>query len=138
MQEDVSGDVRDRLITSSPSSPRDQQHPFTITNTRYDNLHKALVPQEEVKAICDAMLGLKEKCIQPTSQQQYVKSMVGGLENSPEGLQDGITHVFVAEFESAEDREYYLHKDPAHLAFVQEAGKVALKVRVVDFTPGAF
>ncbi|KAF9871237.1 stress responsive A/B Barrel domain-containing protein [Colletotrichum karsti] len=99
---------------------------------------KALVPAEEVKTICNAMLGLKDNCIHPTSNKTYIKSMVGGLDNSPEGIQDGITHVFVAEFENAEDRDYYVQKDPAHLAFVAEAGKVIQKARVVDFTPGVF
>lgn len=88
--------------------------------------------------ICESMLALKDKCIHPTSKKTYIKSMVGGLDNSPEGMQSGITHVFVAEFENAEDRDHYVFKDPAHLAFVEEAGKVILKARVVDFTPGVF
>ncbi|KAJ0312857.1 hypothetical protein Brms1b_007627 [Colletotrichum noveboracense] len=117
---------------------------------------KELVPQEEVKAvhppqapptfkdttdmgqICDSMLALKDNCIHPTSSKPYIKSAVGGVDNSPEGMSDGITHVFVVEFESAEDRDYYVHKDPAHQAFIAEVGKVILKARVVDFTPGVF
>jgi len=33
------------------------------------------------------MLALKDKCVHPTSGQPYVKSAVGGMDNSPEGLQ---------------------------------------------------
>lgn len=33
------------------------------------------------------MLGLKDKCIHPTSQKPYIKSFTGGKDNSPEGLQ---------------------------------------------------
>ncbi|OLN90005.1 hypothetical protein CCHL11_07228 [Colletotrichum chlorophyti] len=99
---------------------------------------KELVPADEVSAICDQMLALKDNCIHPTSKKAYVKSIVGGLDNSPEGIQDGITHVFVVEFESTEDRDYYVNKDPAHLAFVKQAGEAILKARVVDFTPGVF
>lgn len=88
--------------------------------------------------ICDSMLALKDNCIHPTSSKPYIKSAVGGVDNSPEGMSDGITHVFVVEFESAEDRDYYVHKDPAHQAFIAEVGKVILKARVVDFTPGVF
>jgi hypothetical protein len=47
-----------------------------------------------------------------------------------------MTHIFVVELESEEDRKYYLEKDPAHLAFVGSIGNVVEKVQVVDFSPG--
>ncbi|KAK1957321.1 stress responsive A/B barrel domain-containing protein [Colletotrichum sublineola] len=99
---------------------------------------KELVPMEEVKWICESMLALRDNCIHPTSNKMYIKSIAGGVDNSPEGMQDGITHVFVVEFESTDDRDYYVHKDPAHRAFVERAGPSILKARVVDFTPGVF
>lgn len=42
------------------------------------------------------------------------------------------------EFESVEDRDYYVQKDSAHLEFVKSLGAVLEKAQVVDFTPGAF
>ncbi|EXF79475.1 stress responsive A/B Barrel domain-containing protein [Colletotrichum fioriniae PJ7] len=99
---------------------------------------KELIPAEEVKTMCDSMLALKENCVHPTSSKSYIKSLVGGLDCSPEGLQDGITHIFVAEFESVEDRDYYLHKDPAHQAFMKQVGSAIIKARVTDFKPGVF
>lgn len=53
-------------------------------------------------------------------------------------MQNGITHAFVSEFESEEDRQYYLREDPAHLAFVKSLGAVVDQVQVVDFLPGVF
>jgi hypothetical protein len=53
-------------------------------------------------------------------------------------IQNGITHVFVSEFENEEDRAYYITKDPAHLAFVQSLAGVVEKAQAVDFTPGVF
>jgi len=53
-------------------------------------------------------------------------------------MQNGITHVFVSEFDSEEDRQYYLNKDPAHLAFVKSLAGVVEKVQSVDFAPGVF
>jgi hypothetical protein len=53
-------------------------------------------------------------------------------------LQNGVTHVFVIEFENEEDRKYYLEKDPAHLGFVGSIGGVVAKAQVVDFVPGVF
>lgn len=53
-------------------------------------------------------------------------------------IQNGITHAFVVEFANAEDRAYYLEKDPAHLEFVASLKGVVEKAQVVDFTNGVF
>lgn len=42
----------------------------------------------------------------------------------------------MSEFESEEDRKYYLEKDPAHLEFVASLKDVIQNVRVLDFEPG--
>ncbi|KAK3987518.1 dabb-domain-containing protein [Cladorrhinum sp. PSN332] len=88
---------------------------------------------EEAKAACDRFLALKETCVHPTSNSPYIKSLKGGKDNSPEGLQNGITHGFVVEFESVEDRDYYVATDPVHQAFVKSIGDVVTKAIVVDF-----
>lgn len=48
--------------------------------------------------------------------------------------QDGLTHGFVTEFSSAEDRDYYVTTDPVHQAFVKSIGDVVEKAVVVDFS----
>lgn len=52
--------------------------------------------------------------------------------------QHGITHAFVVQFDSVEDRDYYVQKDPAHAAFVQSIIPYLTKPYVIDFTPGEF
>jgi hypothetical protein len=52
--------------------------------------------------------------------------------------QASFTHAFVAEFNSEEDRNYYVLQDPAHLAFVGSIGAVVDMAQVVDFEPGVF
>ncbi|KAI1171603.1 stress responsive A/B barrel domain-containing protein [Nemania sp. FL0916] len=99
---------------------------------------KALLPLEEVQATCDEMLALGEQCVHPTTGASYVKTLGGGKENSPEGLQNGLTHCFVSKFENAEDRKYYLESDPAHRAFVSRVKDKVDKIQVLDFTPGEF
>lgn len=42
------------------------------------------------------------------------------------------------EFENVEDRNYYVQKDPAHLAFVEGLNGIIEKAQVVDFTNGVF
>lgn len=37
--------------------------------------------------VCRRMLALKDNCIHPTSQKPYIKSGIGGRDNSPEGVQ---------------------------------------------------
>lgn len=49
-----------------------------------------------------------------------------------------MTHCFVFRFDSAEDRDYYLNKDPAHLSFVKDTADIVEMAQVVDFTPGQF
>ncbi|KAK3897228.1 dabb-domain-containing protein [Staphylotrichum tortipilum] len=95
---------------------------------------KADAKPEDVKAACERFLALKGGCVHPTSNSPYILSLRGGKDNSPEGLQDGLTHGFVAEFSSAEDRDYYVTTDPVHQAFVKSIGDVVEKAVVVDFS----
>lgn len=102
------------------------------------------------------MLALKDNCIHPTSQKPYIQAVSGGQDNSPEGIQvsgegmssvhisitnipkNGITHAFVVHFASADDRDYYVSKDPAHLAFVKSLDGIIEKAQVVDFIDGVY
>lgn len=54
------------------------------------------------------------------------------------GRQGGITHIFVVEFASAEDRDYYVESDAAHKGFVESLSGLVAKAQVVDFTSNAF
>jgi hypothetical protein len=49
-----------------------------------------------------------------------------------------MSHAFVLQFYSNEDRDYYVNKDPAHQAFKDAAGAVVEKTLVVDFQDGIF
>ncbi|KAK4234244.1 hypothetical protein C8A03DRAFT_37984 [Achaetomium macrosporum] len=99
---------------------------------------KSDVNPDEVKAACARFLSLKNTCIRPASNVAYIKSLKGGKDNSPEGLQNGITHGFVVEFDSVEDRDYYVSKDPSHLAFVASIDGLVEKAVVVDFIDGEY
>ncbi|EWG39682.1 hypothetical protein FVEG_15058 [Fusarium verticillioides 7600] len=96
------------------------------------------VDQKDITKTCDDFLQLKDLCIHPTRKKPYIISLLGGKDNSPEGMQNGITHGFVATFESAEDRDYYVKTDPAHQAFIAKVGSVVEKAIVVDFMNGVY
>lgn len=55
-----------------------------------------------------------------------------GVNNSPEGLNDGLTHCFLVTFKDAAGREAYL-PHPAHEAFVTELKPILEKAVVVDY-----
>ncbi|CAE7026128.1 hypothetical protein CFE70_003715 [Pyrenophora teres f. teres 0-1] len=97
---------------------------------------KPTASPEQISEACKRMLGLKDDCIHPMSQKPYIKSFSGGKNVSPEGKSGNFTHGFVVEFESEEDRDYYVNKDPAHLEFAKFAGEVAGGVKVFDYEPG--
>lgn len=55
-----------------------------------------------------------------------------GVNNSPEGLDKGFTHVFVVTFKSEADRAAYL-PDPSHKAFVALIGPYVEEAMVLDY-----
>ncbi|OAA60363.1 Fungal trichothecene efflux pump [Niveomyces insectorum RCEF 264] len=116
------------VLLSSPSS----SSTMSVTHTVLFQFKEDADP-EKVKATCKHFLSLKTGCIHPTTQAPYVLSIKGGKDNSPEGLQNGITHGFVVEFSSLEHRDYYVKTDPAHQAFVKTLDNLVVKAIVVDF-----
>ena len=104
------------------------------------------------------MLDLKNQCLHPATSKPYIISSKGGRENSIEGLQvwlvllgfymeterlflayqNGMTHIFIHEFNNSEDRDYYVRSDPAHLLFIQGAKSFIDKAQVVDFAVGVW
>ena len=58
-----------------------------------------------------------------------------GVNNSPEGLNDGLTHCFLVTFKNEKDREAYL-PHAAHKAFVEQLMPHLEKAVVVDYFAG--
>jgi hypothetical protein len=65
-------------------------------------------------------------------QINTIKSFEWGVNNSPEHLNQGLTHCFVLTFDSEKDRDAYLI-NPAHKAFTQLLPNIMEKVTVVDY-----
>lgn len=61
-----------------------------------------------------------------------IKAFEFGVNNSPEKLNQGLTHCFLLSFHSEKDRDAYL-VHPAHKAFTDIAGPHIDKVTVVDY-----
>jgi Stress responsive A/B Barrel Domain len=80
---------------------------------------------EDVKKVEDAFRALPSKI-------KEVKSFEWGKNNSPEGINDGLTHCFLVSFASEKDRATYL-PHPDHMAFVEVLKPHVDKVVVIDY-----
>lgn len=66
------------------------------------------------------------------SQISQIKTFEWGTNNSPENLNQGLTHCFFVTFSSEKDRDAYL-VHPAHKAFVDLLKPAPDKVTVLDY-----
>lgn len=81
----------------------------------------------------DSMVTVMEDAFAALPDQ--IEEIVGfewGTNNSPEGLDKGLTHCFLVTFESEAGRTAYL-PHPAHQAFVKLIGPYVEDVTVVDY-----
>ena len=86
-------------------------------------------PAAKVQGIVDAFKALPGKL-------PAIQAFECGTNVSPEGLDQGFTHIFTVTFASKEVLEkQYLH-EPAHQEFVALLGGVLDKVLVVDYVAG--
>ena len=67
------------------------------------------------------------------SKSKEIKGYERGTNNSPEGLNKGLTHAFILTFDNEKDRDTYL-VHPAHKDFGKIVGSSLGDVTVVDFT----
>ncbi len=81
---------------------------------------------KDIQKVVDAFNALPSKI-------DSIKDYEFGVNNSPEGLDNGFTHIFLVTFEDDEGRAKYL-PHPAHLAFVEVLKPHLEKVMVLDFT----
>jgi Stress responsive A/B Barrel Domain len=66
------------------------------------------------------------------SKISAIKSFEWGTNNSPEGINNGLTHCFLLTFSSEADRDAYL-VHPAHKAFVSLLKPAPDKITVLDY-----
>jgi hypothetical protein len=88
---------------------------------------KADATKEQIAKVVTEFAALKVKIPQ-------VEALEWGTDVSPEGLGKGFTHVWIATFKNAADRDAYL-VHPDHKAFVAILKPVLDDALVVDFVP---
>lgn len=80
---------------------------------------------EDIKSVVDAFRNLQNEI-------DGIEDFEWGVNSSPEGLNQGLTHAFILTFYSEEARDAYL-PHPAHAAFGAILGPHLDKVTVVDY-----
>jgi hypothetical protein len=86
---------------------------------------KENVPADSINRIVRAFKALP-------GQIKTIKKFEWGVNNSPENLNQGLTHCFLLTFASEKDRDDYL-VNPAHKAFTQLLPGILDKVTVFDY-----
>ncbi|GAA5827625.1 hypothetical protein JCM3770_006875 [Rhodotorula araucariae] len=85
--------------------------------------------------IASSFLALQDQCI--IDGNTYL-SVTGGRSNSSEGFEKGFDHTYVVTFDTVEQRDYYVEKDPAHTKFKELAKGHVVDLFVFDFEGGVF
>ncbi|TKA61467.1 hypothetical protein B0A49_12575 [Cryomyces minteri] len=84
----------------------------------------------------ETFMALRTRCVHPTTGKPLMLSMKAGKNRSWEPFSKGMTHGFVLDFANQEDLDYYLTRDPGHLAFSKAAGPLIEDSVVVDIRDG--
>jgi len=89
--------------------------------------YKETASEEQINQVTDALRALKDKI-------PGILAFEYGVNNSPEGLDQGFSHVYQLTFEDAAARDHYL-PHPEHAKFGQLLGELAIleSVFVVDY-----
>lgn len=111
-------------MTTSFSQAQKKSNPKVLRHVVLFKFQDSSKP-EDIKKVEDAFIALKGKI-------KLIKDFEWGTNTSPEGLNQGLTHCFLASFASDKDRnEYLVHPD--HKAFVEILKPHLDKVTVIDY-----
>ncbi len=118
------------LVIMSTLSARAQSNATSSKNLRHVVLFKFKDTSKpaDVKKVEDAFRALPGKI-------NLIKDFEWGTNNSPENLNQGLTHCFFATFSSEKDRDAYL-VHPSHVAFVEILKPHLDKATVIDYWAG--
>jgi type II secretory pathway pseudopilin PulG len=111
--------------------PQKQKKAKALSQAKRDLRHVVLFKfkessrPEDIKKVEDAFRELPKKI-------KEIKQFEWGKNNSPEGLNQDLTHCFLVTFASEKDRETYL-PHPEHKAFVEILKPHLDKVVVIDY-----
>ncbi|EIW70082.1 hypothetical protein TREMEDRAFT_29841, partial [Tremella mesenterica DSM 1558] len=98
-----------------------------------------LASEDLLSSFVEKFKTLSQNCLDKNGQR-YIKSIRGGKQISPEGMDGGMQVVFIVEFDDKEHADYYLDHDSAHADF-KKLARAKYQVNGVfclDFVEGQF
>jgi hypothetical protein len=115
------------LMPMSATAPIQKQPVRHVVVFKY----KPGAPARQIDLVTQAFRDLRTKI-------PGITAFEDGINNSPEGKNQGFTHVYVMTFESVAARDAYL-PHPEHKKFGELLGKLGIvaDVFVVDYVPGS-
>ena len=116
------------MLFAGGFSPRQQDEPVRhIVVFKY----KPEATEAQIRQVTDTFAALKDRI-------DGITSFEHGVNNSPENLNRGFTHVYQLTFESAAARDAYL-PHPEHKKFGELLGQLGIleEVFVVDYVPAS-
>jgi len=117
--------TKDKVTTNKDSESIHLQEADSLLRHVVLFKFKDSTSSEKLKEIEDTFNALPAKI-------KEIEDYEWGLNNSPEGLNKGLTHCFFVTFKSEDDRAVYL-PHPDHKAFVAVASPYIEDVTVVDY-----
>lgn len=104
----------------------------TISDSPQKLLRHVVLFNFNDKATDDILKSITDKFASLPQKISEIHSFEWGTNNSPEGLDKGLSHCFLITFLSEKDRDKYL-PHPAHQSFVKFIGPYVEDVTVVDY-----
>jgi len=117
------------LLTTAPTLSAQATTPQETVRHIVVFKYKPGASEEQIRQVTEAFAALRTKI-------PGIVSFEHGVNNSPEKLNQGFTHVYQVTFTNAAARDAYL-PHPAHKAFGELLGKLGVleSVFVVDYAP---
>ncbi|OJJ82501.1 Dabb family protein [Aspergillus glaucus CBS 516.65] len=97
---------------------------------------KSEVAPATQQEILQEFLTLPQKC-EDALQNLYIRGIRGGVECTP-GASSNFTHVFIVEFNSMQQREYYKSVDPVHVDFASRIMPLLRFIKISVFQESKF
>lgn len=113
------------MIASTASQAQNRQNDDKLLRHVVMFKFKDGSSRADVKKVEDAFAGLAQKI-------SLIKDFEWGTNNSPENLNQGLTHCFLVTFNSEKDRDAYL-VHPEHKTFVEVLKPHLDKATVLDY-----
>lgn len=116
VETEITEEIREEPMAAKPDS--------VLRHNVYFSFKETSSP-EDIQSVVDAFRNLQNEI-------DGIEEFEWGVNSSPEGLNQGLTHAFTLTFHSNEARDAYL-PHPAHAAFGAILGPHLDKVTVVDY-----